>query len=375
MQCMRIRLWVLRFAGASVLAAVIVLVWWLLVGQIPRWRLQREIHQFKVAPSQTLANKLMGHLTDATVTTEQGECILGLLLKPKITTRGSYPAGEPAGICVELPFSLESNAKMRLRRRIEDAPETPAPEHHRWTRVLTTEPQILMVPPPAQRSGTHRFAVSNDFRFTFTPARTSMWDRLRKIMGRFGLTSLAWRGQPSKAYHCRFTVPVEVSFVEESGAERIELISNTQIDETMRRTIVTAARTDVYDTYATPSGQRMCRGHATVGFLTIPTAVAWQVSLRLEDGQELPCDVGRRAQRIRTRSGSRGCHVIDMARFGIEEPGDYLGTLILRPDPNCAYEDPAIKSTWDGTLEFPISFVVYSSTQRKQNVQRSRIGP
>jgi len=325
--------------------------------------LERQIRRFEAAPSQTLANELVEQLTEPTVTTDQGERILRLLLEPRISTRESYPAGKPAGICVGLPFSLESNARMRLRRRIEDAPEVPAPEHHRWTRVLTTEPQILMVPPPSARSGTHRSAVSNDFRFTFTPDRTSMWDRLRKIMGRFGFTSLAWRGQPSKAYHCRFTVPVEVSFVEESGAERIELISDSQIDETMRRTIVTTTRTDVCDTYATPSGPRMCRGHATVGFLTLPTAVAWQVSLRLEDGQELPCDVGRRAQRIRTRSGSRGYHVIDMARFGIEEPGDYLGTLILRPDPNCAYEDPAIKSMWNGTLEFPVSFHVYLKTR------------
>ncbi len=52
-----------------------------------------------------------------------------------------------------------------------------------------------------------------------------------------------------------------------------------------------------------------------------------------------------------------------MRNFGIEEPGDYSATLILRPDPKYAYEDPAIKTLWNGTLEFPISFFVYVRTR------------
>ena len=40
-------------------------------------------------------------------------------------------------------------------------------------------------------------------------------------------------------------------------------------------------------------------------------------------------------------------------------PMSITGTLVLRPDPDYAYEDPAIKSIWNGTLEFPISSSVY----------------
>jgi hypothetical protein len=62
------------------------------------------------------------------------------------------------------------------------------------------------------------------------------------------------------------------------------------------------------------------------------------------------------ARQVRGVRGERGS-------FGVTEPGEYSGTLVLRPDPNYAYEDPAIKSLWNGTLEFPISFVVYVRTQ------------
>jgi hypothetical protein len=51
--------------------------------------------------------------------------------------------------------------------------------------------------------------------------------------------------------------------------------------------------------------------------------------------------------------------LVDAGCFGLQEPGDYAGTLVLSPDPNYAYEDPAIKAIWNGTLEFPISFSVY----------------
>jgi hypothetical protein len=42
----------------------------------------------------------------------------------------------------------------------------------------------------------------------------------------------------------------------------------------------------------------------------------------------------------------------------LDEPNTYTGSIVLRADPNRAYEDPAIKTIWDGELEFPVSFSV-----------------
>jgi hypothetical protein len=351
--------------GGSVLAAVLVLVCWLAASQIPQWRLEREIRRFEAAPSQALADKLMERLTGPRVTTEQGERILRLLLEPKITKRESYQAGKPAGIGVELPFRLESKAKMRLCRRIEGAPETLAPEPQRWTTVLTTEPQILLVPSPSQPLGIHKCAVYSDVRYTFTRDRPSTWDQWRRrVLRAFGRSSPPGH-TPNKAYHCRFAVPVEVNFVEKGAAEQMELVSGGRIDETMRRIVAVDVQADRHGAFETAAGRRGVRGCPSITFQALPIAAGWQVSLRLEDDREFPTDNGTYPQKIHASAGSYGHYMVDLSRLGIEEPGEYSGTLVLRPDPDHAYEDPGIKSLWNGTLEFPVSFVVYVKTNAR----------
>jgi hypothetical protein len=44
----------------------------------------------------------------------------------------------------------------------------------------------------------------------------------------------------------------------------------------------------------------------------------------------------------------------------LEEPGEYSGTIVLRPDLEAAYKDPGIKSIWKGELRFPISFTIWA---------------
>ena len=53
------------------------------------------------------------------------------------------------------------------------------------------------------------------------------------------------------------------------------------------------------------------------------------------------------------RAGSSGNFQVNPSNFPMETPGRQTGTLILVPDPNLAYTDPAIKAIWNGTLEFP----------------------
>jgi len=142
----------------------------------------------------------------------------------------------------------------------------------------------------------------------------------------------------------------------------LELVADPQTD-TIMRTAIAAAASDRHGSYGTPAGRRGHRGSTSVIFKTFPVAVAFELSLRLADGRELPAGPNRQPQRIRARAGESGAYVVNVGNFGITEPGDYAGTLVLRTDPNYAYEDPAIKSIWNGTLEFPIAFVVYVRPQ------------
>ena len=95
-------------------------------------------------------------------------------------------------------------------------------------------------------------------------------------------------------------------------------------------------------------------------------AVAFQAVLRLPDGREILSPY-RFGEPLRARAGAAGEFSISIVDFVAREaagvrmpwvPGAYTGTLILRPDPDLAYDDPAIDAIWNGTLEFPIRFTV-----------------
>ncbi len=156
---------------------------------------------------------------------------------------------------------------------------------------------------------------------------------------------------------------VQINIVEPDQAERLELIANPQIDETMRAAITTktSGRGGDYGKRRPAKLSRLhdrhLRASGRCGCLRAIAAAA--------DGHELPQGTDRQHQHIRLRSGDYGEDFIDMWGFAIEEPDEYTGKLVLRPDPDYAYEDPAIKSIWNGTLEFPISFSVYAGTRTR----------
>jgi len=157
-------------------------------------------------------------------------------------------------------------------------------------------------------------------------------------------------------YACKVTVHADIVVVEKSQAERIELISNPALDTAMQATFSGSTRSMSYR-YSTPSGKRKSDGALEITFRDIPTAVGFEAMLRLSDGREIASSA-RLSHLLPARAGSSGRFIVFPSGFAIEEPGSYNGSIELRPDPNAAYEDPAIKAIWNGTLEFPISFTI-----------------
>lgn len=139
-------------------------------------------------------------------------------------------------------------------------------------------------------------------------------------------------------------------------------MADPQTDDRMRAAIATET-SERHGVYGTAAGRRGHRGSMSVTFKTLPAAAAFELSLRLADGRELPTGSKRQPQHFRLRAGDFGGFVVDVGSFGLTESGEYVGTLVLKPDPDYAYEDPAIKSIWNGTLEVPISFAVYMRTR------------
>ncbi len=354
-----------RFAVGSVLALAVVLACSLLVLKVHDWRVERAMARFRAAPSAQHAARLTGLLADRAVTPEQGARILTLLLWPRIVTRTAYPVGQSVGISVERPFSLNvAGHRLEFQEQVWGG-ERLMDTSGQFTSTLYDGPEILTAWTQPAEPGTYHAEIDTRCRIVNVAAKKlTLWERLsmdlRRRLGRPPAMRVPASEGPT--YECQFTVPFDVNIVEKDQAEQLELIADPQTDENMRGAfaIETSER---HGAYGTPAGRRGHRGSTSVTFKALPVAAAFELSLRLADGRELPSGADRQPQRIRVRAGKSGAFVVNIGSFGITEPGEYAGTLVLRPDPNYAYEDPAIKTLWNGALEFPISFVVYVRTQ------------
>ncbi len=357
--------WLWRVFLGIVLALTVLLVCGLGVQKMHDWRIERTVSRYRAAPSAPRAAKLTQWLAEGAVTPEQGTRILTAFLRPTIVTRTAYPVGQSVSISVERPFPITIPGS-----RIEF-------QEHIWgdSRLMDTSwksrstlygsPEFLNAWTRPMEPGTYHARIRTTCKVISNGARRfTLWDRLsmslRRLLGR----PPAGRAPTSVGpiYECQFTIPFDLNVVEKERAERLELLADPQTDESMRAAVA-AESSERHGAYETAAGRRGHRGSTSVTFQTLPAAVAFELWLRLADGRELPADPRSRPQRIRVRAGHSAAFVVNVGDFGITEPGDYAGTLVLRPDSNYAYEDPAIKTLWNGTLEFPISFFVYVRTR------------
>ncbi len=360
--------WLWRLVFGSVLALGILLACGLLVLKVHDWRVERAMARFRAARSAQHAARLTRLLAERAVTPEQGKRILTLLLWPKIGTRTAYPAGQPVGISVERPFSLSIvGYRIEFQEQVWGA-ERLMDTSGQFTSTLYHNPEILTAWTQPTEPGTYHAEIHTRCRIVNIAAKKlTLWERLsldlRRRLGR--PPAMRVPTNEGTTYECQFTVPFNVNIMEKDRAERLELSADPQTDASMRAAFAVET-SERHGAYGTPAGRRGHRGSMSVTFKTLPIAAAFELSLRLADGRELPAGPNRQPQRIRVRAGKSGEYVVNVGSFGITKPGDYTGTLVLRPDPNYAYEDPAVKSIWNGTLEFPMSFFVYVRTQTEQ---------
>lgn len=165
--------------------------------------------------------------------------------------------------------------------------------------------------------------------------------------------------QSARTHECDFTMPSEVVVVGDDAAEKVELTSSAQLDQAMRAAF-SARHIGMETGFSTPAGERWVRGSTQVSYENLPLAAAFRTMLRLPDGQEIP-QHGLWPRESSARAGSSGDFEADPSGFTVETPGRYRATLVLVPDLDLAYKDPAIKAIWNGTLEFPVSFVIDSN--------------
>jgi len=346
----RILRWIIFTAG-GVVGAVTLLV---LAGpSIRSWQMERAIARFEKRPSQDRADSLVELIQVHAGTDEQGGRALALLLRPNIVTRKAYAAGRPVTIGMERSFNLDFRRFLWMEETIS-VNKQPVRQGH-GDESLDPEALCLRVPLFSTQPGTYPLELRLQYSLGIERASraTTVLSYLHDGFPWLIPEPATW--QPGRTYECDVTVSSEV-IIAGDDAEKIELISSPELDQAMRAAF--SGRYIGMETgFSTPAGQRWVRGSAQVSYENIPVAAAFRIALRLPEGREIPVR-GTWPQALSARAGSSGSLTIDPSSLVIETPGQYKATLVLVPDPDLAYTDVAIKSIWNGTLEFPIRFTI-----------------
>jgi hypothetical protein len=353
------------------LAAVVAL--WISVGPRIRWRqVENAIRQSETASSQATVDTLGRVLRQGYPTPDQGRRILAFLFHPQVMTRRAYPAGRPPTVALQLPFKVHRmdpvlGGEMSLWADGKSTDTAYVGEHY-----LEGAYSILALDHPLRAGQTCEAQIRCHIEY-LTPGRYNLFSRnpvvqgvVRNVVARFS-RKLAVRigGPKTKHYQCDFVVPVSLIAAAEGDEGKVALVSNPELDLSLRSDFASYPA-QLGRSYSTKAGLLFCYGGVVITYPELPLAVAFRAALRLPDRRELR-QYGEPIEPLRARTGAFGRFYINIADFvapeaaGVRVPwiaGAYTGTLVLRPDPNLACDDPAIDAIWDGTLEFPIDFTI-----------------
>ena len=314
---------------------------------VPYCRVEMAIHSFASNPSQAGANKLTGLLDECVPTRGQAARILKLLLWPKVNVRSGYAIGRKPTISTTLPCYLHFDTALRCHVNVR-AGGLPRPTYGASIQ-LSTEPEVLISPVAPDRPG--KFRMDVEYHYLLSPPPRGQFYSTNPI-GRFlrGLLTRIkiepWLPPPQKKwYQVRFRVPVEIEVVAPAQAERVQLLSDPELDRRMKDIL-----RPIWDRAPELAGLWV---HGQV----LPANVAFRCFLELSDGTRIT------SSRSKFR-GLRGYAGLDLAiglslgDFTPLRPGTYDAKFVFESDPNCALDEPTLKSIWNGKLELPIHFTV-----------------
>lgn len=358
----RFRFKVFVFVLAACFAAGL-LIHYTVWPYLHNWCVESLIARFESAPSQANANALVAIVSNQQVTDKQGERILRLLMRPKVTKRETYPVGTMPMISIELPFDIHfRDMTAKISEDVWAEQEHQHGGSSGGVNHFGTSVRLLALHRGLKEPGKYEMELRYSFSVVPSTERTTFeWPSPGVPFPYNMLPSAHTRvtsgdlGKP--LYQCEFTVPIDIVVTESQYAERVELTSNPELDRAMRAAFTSKPSNWKY-TYTTASGRRKCTGGIEISYVDLPVAAAFEYSYCCADGPEVSRNSEAKTDEIILRAGDSGAFLIQVKDFLFEEPGQYDGTIILRPHPNSAYKDAAIKSIWNGELRFPIDFTI-----------------
>ncbi|MCL5282529.1 MAG: hypothetical protein M1376_21790 [Planctomycetes bacterium] len=302
------------------------------------------VRAFRSNPSQAGADKLIDLLDRRSPTHGQAARILRLLLEPKVVTRSAYAIGRKPTISTLLPFYLHFNTITTCRvDALAEGQDSLTPQSSMSTHV-GTGPHVWTLPAATDNYG----KFSAELRFSYSLAAPLNWHYPTNPVTRFVydlLDRIAPRRRSAvskeKPYQVGFSVPLHINVVPAAEAERVQLLSSPELDARMRDAL-----------HPDTSADTLFRLPLHIFARRLPANVVFDCFLELPDGARIRSSWGR--------------HLIGYAGRDFEVnllASEYQGhwgmdgaKAVFEPDPNYAFEEPTIKSIWNGRLEFPIYY-------------------
>jgi hypothetical protein len=328
----------------------------------PHRQVEEAITRFKANPSQPAAERLAQLLAERIPTKRQGKRILALVLCPTVATRGAYPVERIPTVSIEWPFRLDFSRRRdtyaTLKSSVRLEGQTQPTDHAMRVAILGSGPLILRCGAQPLPAGTCKGQVRIDCTVTRFVPHAPVWRQFKSLLRGRRLAGGTLREAGS--YKTNFEIPVEITVTERDNAEQVALVSNPELDTAVRQSFTCQNRGDC--PFESP-----LNGHGEIIMLrwtNVPIAVAFEPVLRLPDGREVSQRTRHIPQvgRFHTRANHGGGLMTHCTQFELSwmprVEGYHEATIVLKPDPNFAYEDPAIKAIWNGTLEFPIHYTI-----------------
>lgn len=336
-----LRLWMSYFClGLLVLGVVIYTQRDPLSRMVDAHRVDHLVDEYKAQPTQSLANRLWRLLEDRAVDRPTGDRVLQALMPIEVEQRSAYRNDRPVVVY--------------FRHLI-------APSHRTSTdiRIDYMYQSKLEGDDGPGNGGSHGLFDENWHGLTFV--RTGE-RKPGTYAGHIVITytvqqSVNLPGKPIDLYEAELRHPITLTIAEPDQAERIELVNDPAIGNTLKATLKVARGTGETNWSGFGDGDYSISvpGPPHLSSGPLPIAVSFQAEFVDESGNVVALDRGEYFRRVAGEQfdgfygNTPSWHSIS------RQTGTYTGKLRLTPDAKFAYTDPRIKRIWGEVIELPVT--------------------
>lgn len=301
---------------------------------------------FRQSPDGRKALELASLLDRQALPRELGNEILLAITASKITTRSSYSSGFQIGVDVTPVYAIKFDS-FRPTMAYGFAPSESDSRSHAWNGRDHVVRFTKAMPP-----GTHTLPITvTHSLFRLQEKRAWQWPSGGFFPWRYIPKYYTWHDEATTAsYDAEERIPTTVIVKEPEKAERVKLVSDPNLDRTMKGLFNMHWGNSF--TVSAPYGGMACLAHKP-----LPENVAFLIFYRDENGNRYPLHLNgspNQADWLAPAATEAWIPVPFQCLHTVLAKGTHKGTLVLVPDEKTAYVMPGIKTIWGGTIEAPM---------------------